>query len=191
MEITDEFETFASKLLMARRPVVAQNEHFRETKEQLTQAEKDIIEQAPNCLEMIGFGLARIVFEDTQTETVFKIARIGNTPVTDGKKQNESEVHTFQEWGDEFSLVPITDHHKDFLWVQMEKVPLLTETVDEDRADEVEIGLTYHFTECPDVDVWEVFDENIGVYEDKGALIDYGGSTPEPNKTDVEIPSKS
>lgn len=187
MELTEEFETFASELFMARRPSISGDESLPDTREELTDKESEIVKTAPDRLELIGFGLARIVFEDEQTNTVFKIARIGNHPVSDGMKQNESEVDTFEEWGDEFSLVPITDYDEDFLWVQMKKVPLLTETVDEERAEEVEIALSYHLAECPAVDIQEVSAENIGVYDEQGALIDYGGNIPEIISPDSEI----
>jgi hypothetical protein len=188
---TTQFTTFASELFMARRPSISGDESLPDTRDELTDKESEIVKKAPDCLELIGYGLARIVFEHEQTDTVLKIARIGNHPVSDGMKQNQSEVDTFQECGDEFSMVPITDYDEDFLWVQMKKVPLLTETVDEERAEEVEIALSYHFTECPAVDIQEVSDENIGVYDDKGALIDYGGHVPEPTTVDLDRLSPS
>lgn len=129
--------------------------------------------------ERVGRGAARVVFRlppdahPFARPHVLKVARYGETPVSDGRLQNRTEYRIWRAVEEE-RLLPVREAHADYFWtlvpraVPVRSHPSLTGTEIRNGVRELERELPTPLRNA------DITPENVGIYRGRFRLLDYG-----------------
>lgn len=156
--------------------------------EELSPPEKEFIESLEN-FQLVETGAARCLLtptceqENETTDVVFKIARSAEpNTIYDGREQNEYESFLYSAVQDKFTdeerprLLPILESDENNYWIKLPFVPILFDMdISSERRDNIREEVLRSLRPIIDnVMIGEVTSDNIGKYNRKWYLVDYG-----------------
>lgn len=181
-EFPYEIERAFERLYRARRASVNRGVDVTNYRNSLTAEEVPTVEFLENRgYDLVGVGAGRIVFSVPESDNVVKVARYGDSPADDGRRQNRVETNTQEDASDDVNLLPVIESDESWSWLVMPEVEMLSDVVSDEEQMERFVDTLQNQLLNADVFVklLDVRVENMGVWGDEVVLIDYGLSTEE------------
>lgn len=146
---------------------------------ELTSGEKQIVESGPDCLNLLGVGIGRIVMRFSNTPYIVKLPRSSGTSkneLANGRLQNENEIDIWNIYRNSYQLMPIVDYNKSWWVIMPYAKPLNKAFSSKETIEDIVSRLKSHFRDNEEINhTYEVAPENIGIYKKEAYLLDYGG----------------